>query len=59
MRTDGRTDMTRLIVVFRDFAKAPNNCVKTTIAIQKSVSIFLPPYVFRLKKKHHPLQQNL
>jgi len=25
MRTDGRTDMTKLIVVFRNFAKAPKN----------------------------------
>ena len=25
MRTDGRTDMTKLLVVFRNFTKAPNN----------------------------------
>jgi hypothetical protein len=25
MRTDGRTDMTNLIVAFRNFAKAPKN----------------------------------
>jgi len=24
-QTDGRTDMTKLIVAFRNFAKAPNN----------------------------------
>ena len=24
--TDGRTDMTKLIVAFRNFAKAPTNC---------------------------------
>jgi hypothetical protein len=31
---DGRTDtdMTKLIVVFRNFAKAPNNCIKGMIA---------------------------
>jgi hypothetical protein len=31
---DGRTDMTKLIVTFRNFANAPKNCVtsrKTTI----------------------------
>jgi hypothetical protein len=30
MRTDGRTDMTKLIVAFRNFAKAPNNLAKAT-----------------------------
>jgi hypothetical protein len=25
---DGRTDMTKLIVAFRNFAKAPKNCTR-------------------------------
>jgi hypothetical protein len=28
MRTDGRTDMTELIVAFHNFAKAPDNSVR-------------------------------
>jgi len=28
--TDGRTDMTKLIVAFRNFANAPNNGTKTS-----------------------------
>ena len=28
MRTGGRTDMTKLIVAFRKFAKAPKNCAR-------------------------------
>jgi hypothetical protein len=27
MQTDGRMDMTKLIVAFRNFANAPNNCI--------------------------------
>jgi hypothetical protein len=29
--TDGQTDMTKLIVAFRNFAKAPKNLVKSTL----------------------------
>jgi hypothetical protein len=29
MRTDGRTDMTRLVVTFRNFVKAPNYLLNT------------------------------
>jgi hypothetical protein len=32
MRTDGRTDMTKLIVVFRNFAKAPKNAFDCVFA---------------------------
>jgi hypothetical protein len=27
-RTEGKTDMTKLIVAFRNFANAPKNCIK-------------------------------
>jgi hypothetical protein len=30
MRTDGQTDMTKLTVAFRNFAKAPKNRIKIT-----------------------------
>jgi len=30
MRTDGRTDVTKLIVAFRNFAKAPKNVFQAT-----------------------------
>ena len=30
MQTDGRTVMTKLIVAFRNFAKAPKNCTRIT-----------------------------
>jgi len=26
-RTDGRTDMTKLIIIFRNFANAPKKCI--------------------------------
>ena len=31
MRTDGRTDMTKLVVAFRNFAKAPNKTRQNTL----------------------------
>ena len=38
-RTDGRSDMKKLIVPFRNFAKAPNNCFQLA---NLSVLQFLP-----------------
>jgi hypothetical protein len=38
-RTDGRTDMTKLIVTFRNFAKAPKNA--------QNASVFVYPYIFQ------------
>jgi hypothetical protein len=36
MRTDGRTDMTKLIVAFRNFANAPKNAFVFTEIIYKT-----------------------
>ena len=33
-QTDGRTDMTKLLVAFRNFAKAPKNKIHSFISIQ-------------------------
>jgi hypothetical protein len=35
MRTDGQTDMTKLIIAFRNFSKAPKNAYNFTCAIKK------------------------
>ena len=37
-RTDGRTDMTKLILAFRDFAKAPKNCCGNSASVHRRLS---------------------
>jgi len=39
MRTDGRTGMTKLIVAFHNFAKAPRNVTQNRGSINKQVFI--------------------
>ena len=41
MRTDGQTDMTKLINAFRNFAKAPKNEPSDSLNMRKISSIFL------------------
>jgi len=43
MRTDGRTDITKLVVAFRSFAKAPENFQNTKI-ISKFLNIIYIKY---------------
>ena len=49
MRTDGRTDMTKLVVAFRSFAIAPKKSRENPTAMVRWGSHFLE---FRLKARH-------
>jgi hypothetical protein len=51
MRTDGRTDMTKLIVAFRIFMKAPKNvhgCLFTAVAVKTLRSVHTTCFLFRM-----------
>jgi len=37
MQMDGRTDMTKLIVIFRNFANSPKNALKPGIKFNENV----------------------
>ena len=41
MPTDGRTDITKLIVVFRDFTNVPKNGTATYEALRKEYCAFM------------------
>jgi hypothetical protein len=49
-RTDGRTDMTKLIVAFRNFAKAPKNALSPHI-----ISVF--PVIVTINGDSFPVQR--
>jgi hypothetical protein len=51
---DGRTDMTQLIVVFRNFAKAPNKCSNNTIILSGYYNITLYSSMFRERPPPSP-----
>jgi len=50
MRADGRTDMTKLIIAFRNFAEAPKNAISP-----HSISVF--PVIVTVNGDSFPVQR--
>jgi len=62
MRTDGQTNMTKLIVAFRNFAKAPKNLCSYSVDQQLKLVLSLSPNAstrFHLKTEAVPVCEML
>ena len=51
LQTHGRTDMTKLIIPFRNFANAPTNCIVLFVCIfwYSAAGLIMPPTVRPIK----------